>query len=448
MRHRSTSWSSFFLFALGLFSETKVFFLGCVAISELVVFALAPIVFLRNLHNLRRDGFLGCIYMVFGLMLALFVSSWYNHTAMPFVVKSFAVMYGVFSFVVVFYSLLKDNLAGLKWLMIGAALSLIITIFAFNPTAQVSESGYGYIGATSAEDVIAGPLFWVSRLNAFVRIPIIGWYYQMPLAYSVIVPFAYVAFVAVTTISGRSASLAMLAGVFIIAWGRKKRSSMRMIGKHFFLFVFLGGILALMAKEAYKYAALHDLMGEDARNKYEAQTRKGGGILALLMSGRTEFFTAIPAAIDNPIMGYGPHPEDTNEYALRYCVKYGDYNDIQAYMYRRQIAMQMGYRMEIPSHSQIMGAWIHYGVFGLIFYLYYLGLIVVHLRRYSAAIPQWYGYFALMIPTNLWNLFFSAFGGRWQFALFITTLLFARAIGTGRRILPYEMEMEARKYDE
>lgn len=447
MKKRSTSWSSFALFALGLFSETKVYFFGCMAISEFVVFALAPIVFLRNIHNLRRDGFLGYIYMLIGLMLALFTSSWYNHTAMPYVVKSFAIMYAVFSYVVVFYVLLRDNLTGIRWMIMGAAISSVIIIFAFNPIAQVSDSGYGYIGAAEIEDVFNGPLFWVGRLNAFGRIPIIGWYYSTPIAYSVIMPIAYVAFVATTTVSGRSASLMALAGALIIVIGRKKRSSMRIIGKYFFATVVIAMIFAFVAKEAYKYAALNDLMGEDARNKYETQTRKGGGLLALLMAGRTEFFTAIQAALDRPIMGYGPHAEDVNDYALRFYTKYGDEQDIAHYMSRVRLAMQFGTRMEIPCHSQVMGAWIHYGIFGLVFYLYYLWLIVRHLKYYAASIPQWYGFFALMIPYSLWNLFFSAFGKRWDFALFVTALLFARAVGTGRLPLPYDMEMEARKHD-
>ena len=70
-----------------------------------------------------------------------------------------------------------------------------------------------------------------------------------------------------------------------------------------------------------------------------------------------------------------------------------------------------------------------------------------HMKKYVAAIPQWYGYFALSFTNYAWDIFFSTFAGRETLACFVTCLFFARAVGKGLLPLPYEMEMEARKYE-
>ena len=447
MHNRRLGRVAFILFLLGLGSETKTYIYGCLAFSEFVVFVAAPILLLKQYAQFRKCGLLQPIGMIIGLMIAMLVSSWINDTPIPFVIKSFAVMYGVLSYYIVLSHLLKANPKGLGWFFVGYALSCFITIFAFNPQAIVSVDGSGFIGDAEADDIINGPLFWVQKLKAIWQIPIMGWYLQTPLAYSMTVPIAYTIFLMFTTISGRSASLSALFGVALMFLGRRSRRSMRTVSRHFFLVVFSGLVVALAYKAVYGYAAGNGILGTDAQTKYEGQTKAGHGLLAMLMSGRKEFFMAIPAALDNPIWGYGPHAEDKNEYALRFLFKYGDDLDVAKYQAAVQIARQVGFRMLIPSHSHIMGAWVHYGIFGLIFYCWLLFVIYRHLRKYVHVIPQWYGYFSIWIGVYLWHIFFSSPGSRVMLGMFIATLFVAKAVGDGRVQLPYELEMEARKHD-
>ena len=438
---------AFLLFLLGVFAETKVYFYGAIAFSEFVIFALAPLIVLKHYYRMRREGFLPFVFMMGGLILSMLISSAWNHTPLPYVIKQFAQFYGILAYYICFYELLQQNLRGLGWFFFGVAISYFITIYAFNPKVTVMASGVGYIGQQEVYDIVRGPLFWISGVKMLGQILIIGAYLQAPMAYSILAPLAFVAFSLVSTVSGRSAALVVLLSSLLIFIGRKSREKMRRISRHFVIFTVLGLIGLVLFKFIYSYTASTGLLGEAARGKYEAQTSQGSGMLRLLMSGRKEFFTAIPAAIHRPIMGYGPQAEDKDGYALQFLLKYGDESDIQHYNAMRLRAARTGWVMSIPTHSYVMSAWVWCGLFGLIFFLWWLYLIYQYLRHYIAAIPQWYGYFALTIPSFLWHFFFSPITGRWSLGLFAACLFFARAVGRGTMRLPPDMELEAEKYD-
>lgn len=444
---RSFKSSSILLFLVGLGSCTQIYFLGCIAISELVAFVIAPVLYVKNYSVLRRLKFTPFVNMVFMMLGSMLISSWYNQAPFPFILKTFAAIYSMFAYFVLFYVLLKDNLKGLRWMFIGVFLSSIITIYAFNPTAYVSADGFGYIGDAEAEDIISGQLFWTGKFKAFAQIPVCGFYMQFPLLLSLLAPVVFLGVALATTVSGRAASMAFLISGVMILIGRKKVASMKLIGRYFFAYLFIGIVALFSVKQVYVFAAKNGYLSEDAQSKYERQSRKGNGLLAMLMSGRTGFFSAIPAALDCPIFGYGPHAKDKGGYALKFVLKYGSEEDIAQYWVAERKASAMGYERSLPTHSYIMGAWVHYGIGGLIFFLWVLYLIGRHIRRYLAAIPQWYGYFAMMLPLYLWNIFFSPFGFRWQFALLMVCLFFARAVGDGLMPLPFDMLQEIKKHE-
>lgn len=435
------------LFLLGLFSETKIFFFGCLAISEIAIFALAPLMFLKDYRVLKHDGFLVFTNMLFGLMAAMFASSINNHTAFPFVVKSFAVMYAVFAYFIVFHRLLRSRYDDVGWFFVGVFLSSIITVFAFNPRADVSEGGFVFIANANADTVLEETLAWTTRVRHLTNIFTCGFYFATPLAISVFTPILYVIVAVSTTVSGRAGSITVLMGGVLMLCGRKSRRAMRAIGRHLFVAMIVGACFLVAMKFAYQHLASTGALGEEARTKYESQTRKGNSIMALLMAGRSEFFAGLRAALDRPIMGFGPQAEDTGGYGMRFVMKYGDETDIRRMANAEFIAARSGNWVVIPTHSHIVGGWVHYGLFGMIFYVWILYLFFSHFKRYAACIPQLHGLFSSLIPLYLWHIFFSPFGSRWMFALLMACIFFARAIGNGKMRLPYAMEMEAEKYD-
>ncbi len=444
---RSKGWPAFLMFLLGLGSATKIYFLGTISFTELVIFPLAPVLLLKQYSNMRRDGLISFVYMTVMLLCGMLFSAWFNKAPHTFTVKLFAVYYGFIAFFVVFYCVLRQNFMGLGWFFVGSAISGIITIWAFNPQAMAGESGFAYIANADSGTVIAGPLFWISKLRSFGQLPIMLSYFKTPLAYSVGTPIMFVAFALFNTISGRAQSFCVLLGGAMMLIGRKSRAHMRGIGRHFVVFIIFGVLVVFCYKLIYSYAAENGYLGEEARHKYEVQTDRGKGLLNLLMAGRKEFFIAASAIVDRPLVGFGPRAEDYKGYTEKFLRSYGSDQEIAAYVYYRAQYASLGHRMQIPSHSHIMAAWLWCGLPGLLFWLWILYSMYRHIRYYSASIPQWYGYFALTIPATLWSIFFNPISSRSAIPLLMVCMLFAKAIGEGRMLLPYEMEMEARKYD-
>ena len=184
--------SSVLLFLLGLGSLTQVYFLGCVSFSELVIFVIAPILYLKKYRMFRQLKFLHFTNMLIGLMISLIVSSWYNNTPYPYVVKAFASIYSVMTYFIVVSYLLKDNFNGLRWLLLGVFVSSLITIVAFNPTAQVSDSCFAYVGATETRDILESQLFWSDKIRQLLQLLVGGFYYQCPFFISVMSPIIFI----------------------------------------------------------------------------------------------------------------------------------------------------------------------------------------------------------------------------------------------------------------
>ena len=222
---------------------------------------------------------------------------------------------------------------------------------------------------------------------------------------------------------------------------------MMSIGKHLVVFCVAVMLAATVGNAAYKFFALNGYLGEHARNKYIGQTKQGDSILHLLMAGRSEFFVGMRAVIDTPIFGFGVNAEDKKGYWGDFIAKYGDYDDYQSYLKAIARNERMGFRPRIPVHSHIVDFWGRSGLPGLIFSIYLLWLVYVFFKRYAAAIPQWYGFFACTIPSLMWGFFFSPYGHGAGRPLLFTCLLIAKAVGDRKLMLPRDFELEARRHD-
>ena len=175
-------------------------------------------------------------------------------------------------------------------------------------------------------------------------------------------------------------------------------------------------------------------MSESEERKYERKTSGGkGGFLAMLMSGRSEIFIAATAALDKPLIGHGSHAIDNNNYVADFLMKYG--SDIDKKLYY-QSALDNIHR--IPFHTQIVTFWMWHGLFGLLFWCYVLYLIVITLIRRMDVFPQLFGYFALVLPAIIWDMFFSPYGLRVRECAIFIMCLIVRNMAKGIR---YPLEM-------
>lgn len=431
------------LFLIGMWTMTQIGVVGYLGISEFVLFLIAPFIYLRNRLMFKRDG-LGTFYaLIFLTMVSCLISGLYNRCGLLDTIKGFASIYGLFAGVTVLYPMLRRNPDGLKWLLLGFAVSSVVSIFIF-------QSGAAHVGADVSREslqttVMSYSLFWIVLANRWFTLPIEMFYLRVPYIYSVFAPLSLAAYALLTTSSGRSAFLVLMFSVLLIALGGKSHRSLKVMRKNFMLVIVSLLVGGWCFGTFYKYAARNGYLGEKSREKYERQMggKKDQGILGMLISGRVEFFIGAMACVKHPFLGCGPKAVDKDGLVGRFYDKYGTAEEISAYtrseMGRRQYGF--GYR-GIPAHSHIIAFWLWFGLPGAMLWLYVLCVMYRALKNYSSTVPQWYGYFAIMLPAALWAIFFSPFGDRVEKAALIACCFVVKNIYEGRVRLPDRMIYE------
>ena len=434
------------LLLMGMFSFTQIRIGGNIGISELIACLICPILFIVNFQKIRHDGFLPLVSLAALCILGCFIAGWVNNTDFMRLSKGLAATYTFFSGIVVFHFLLRDRLDGVKWALLGFAISVVINAFYFHYGAEGGLSvTEGATGADAAANMAKNnTLFWASRLEHWLFLPIRGWYLSTPLAYTILAPLGLVVFSIFVTASGRSLALVSLISVFLSVVGGKSVRKMQRISRGFWLYLILALVIALAFKSFYMNLGKHGKLSEAQLRKYESQTSGGTktGTLQFLMSGRVEFFVGLMAAFRRPILGYGPWPIDEDGIYFEFLEKYGNVEDFEVFDKVRQRQRGSGRFMWLPSHSIIIEFWQWFGIFGLLLWLYIVWNIYLYFRRYLTCVPQWFGFLALYTPTAIWHIFFSPFGGRIFWSFFIVILFLNKAIAVGKLRLPPDMEFE------
>ena len=425
-----------FLFFIGLFSMTQIRVIGSIGISELVVFVLAPFYFMQNYALLKHDGFLPAIYLSLFSLVGCCIASFYNDIHFAFFLRGFASTYSIFAAIVCYHHLLRNNFTGIKWFLIGLCLTGILSTFVFQRSVESMLYAGGETGIEVADQIMSSPIYWIQRLSPIVALPYRAWYFSTPLAYSVLAPLAMAAFCILSSSSGRSAALGLIAGSAIIFIGKKSIAKMRNISRNILIYSILAVGSIWVANFAYRIAATSGTLGDKAQAKYEAQTQGSSSVLKLLMGGRLAFFIGLYAGCKQPIIGYGPWAIDRYGYTEQFLSKYGTAEDYDNLV--NSYAYMQGKTMYIPAHSHIVLFWISNGILGLLFWLYVLWKIFEYFRGNLAVVPQWYGLLAAGTPPILWDIFFSPYTSRMYFPFFFVMILFANAIAKGKIPLPHE----------
>lgn len=436
-----TKRNSILLFLLGLFSELHVRVVGSLGISELLIFVIAPIVFVTDYAKLKRDGFLTYLRCVYLAVFGCAVSSISNGTQFQFFIRGFASVYSLFAIPVVLHRYLANNLPGLKWLLLGVAISGVLTTFGFQSAVEVASGEIVEGGISDTE------LYFVRHFGGVLTVWYRGWYFSCPTIVAIILMLIPIFQMILYTGTGRSALLVSLSSLFLLLYVNRHISRMRIMKKKF-TFVCISAILIIFGcTSLYKFAAAKGFLNEGAHKKYEQQTKKGGGPFALLLSGRSDAFAGLIACFDKPILGHGPWAMDDGQYWHNFIIKYGDEEDYKKFLSEQNFRAKMGMTASlIPAHSHIITFWLWFGILGLPIWLYVIKKIVEYFRHYIDAVPQWYAVIACGAPGIIWNIFFSPFSSRVPVSIFITALLLAISVGKGRLNLPMEMIEEAMKH--
>lgn len=404
------------LFLIGAFSMTQIKLGAKIGISEAVCCLIGPFLFLKNLSVYRRDGVsLYFYFLIFWIFGALF-SDYYNHSLFVQYLRGFTVPLTLFSVSVCVYHLLRKNPLNLKWVLIGIAVSSVISIFFFQRGVAGDLAAEGH-AVEAVERVVGYKLFWANMVITWVGLPIVCWYRSVPSA------LMYLALIVISFVSLMSGGRALFAtsvlSIFFIWLGGKSAQSIHDVQKKIPVVLIVMLCLAALLKGGYSYAATHGYLSEEETKKYQQQTTKGTDFLSLLMSGRGDFFIGLIAALEKPLTGQGTQALDLQGYEREFVSKYGTDEEVAQFL-RKEV---LGYLRVIKSHSHVICYWMWHGVAGLTFWIYVLCLVIQTVRKRLDFIPEWFGYLALTLPIFTWDYFFSPLSLRVSECVLYSSLL-------------------------
>ncbi len=429
---------------LGLGSKLQL--IASLSITELIVFISAPFILFKAYPQMKRDGvapFWGLSILV---IIGCVIASIANKTELSYVMRGLAVTCLMSCSIIFSYWLIRRDPGGFKWYIIGMAFSMLLSTFIFKQATEVVMLG------ESSEAIMGGPIFWINRLGAFASVPTVGWYLHMPWIVNVTLPLFMAVFAVTTSTSGRGAALRAICFVALVIIGGKTRKSMSRISRHFALICVLGFCGLMSMYLLYKVAAQQNWLAEGGREKYERQTQGGqGGIGRLILGGRGESLIGLLACRDKPIIGWGPWAVDQNGYAEEFIERFGTVEDLvklqQSKIRLAKSGILYGSGFLLSCHAYITEFWAWYGIFGLIFWLYVIFVLLRYLKQDVNAVPHWFAWLACSVPGFLWNIFFNPLSERFGAPLFVVACLMARAVRKGSFRLPYDMILEVEKVE-
>lgn len=438
---------AWFLFGLG--SQLQI--VASLSFTELFVFAAAPFIFLREKDYMRRNGIMTFFWLSLLVVVGCVVACLENHTEPVFVLRGMAVTCLLSCTVVVGHWMLRRDMGGFKWFLIGTAISSVLCTFVFQKSVEVFGLAGGIAGESAVNAIMSGPIYWVSRLNAVLKAIPQGWYLQCPTFLAALTPLFMAAFSMLTTTSGRSAALGAIASAALILIAGKKRESIRRrLCSRFGFWCCIAGVGIFCLHTLYRISATQGWLGEDALRKYEQQTQGDTSIKKLLLGGRMESFCGLIACVDKPIVGFGPWASDNDGYVEEFLRKYASQQDYLDYVKWQEYYNRNGvvHRFKIPAHAYITEFWLWYGIFGLLFWIYVIFVLLRYLKQDCWAVPQWFMWLAASIPGYFWGIFFSPWADRVGGVLFVVACLMARAVRLGCQALPEGMICEINKIKE
>lgn len=423
-------------FLLGVGYQLQV--IASLSISEAVVLIVAPFLVFNEFPHMRRSGVVVYFYWSLALIVGCAISCVANNCSSMQVVRGSATVCLISAFIVVLHRLIRCSPNGLRFLFLGVCVCLVINTFYFRRFGDVVMYG------DDLDSIMGGALYWIHRINYFTLLPVRGWYLNVPWGISSMLALGVAAFSAFASVSGRSSALISLAGALLIAIGRKRRESIMKISRFLVLYLAVAVLLVPVVYWGYKTLCMQGVLGPEARAKFERQTRGGGGVIGLLITGRAQSFAGLFSCVERPIVGWGPWALDYNGNNARFIYRYGSDDDIRDLEYRNSLRLKYGFHRSglISTHSTVVQFWVWFGLLGLLFVGYITWCVIRFVKMDLAVIPRWYGWIALMLPSFFWDLFFSPYSDRLLYSLLIVACLYARAVRKGRVMLPAYMFAE------
>ncbi len=370
---------------MGLLAALSVRLVGVIYLAEIICFIL----FLFVLPKLKLDiRFQKLILFLILWIIGCILSNIFNETSTLNFVKGFFFKAAIIPCLIALFWLLQDKPERILFWEFGNAISLLVSLYIF-PSVIVEE-------------------FRVCGTDVAI-------YYHLPLIYSIAHIVYYNGFkrlgllcefssgiISLFFMSRNPFIISTMAGIVTIFYAshqnEKTIKKIRLLGLA--ILIMVGGFIV---KTSYSYAASQGILGEEAYLKYIKQNNDSGKFG--IFSGRLDFFGALYAITQKPIIGYGDYAKDYGDLKGEFTRKYF-VTELSSYNQRT------GNVNYVYGHSHILGAWVYSGILALPFWIYCLYLTWLFFRH---CLPQQKGlllYGASVCFSNFWNLFFSPFSAR------------------------------------
>lgn len=384
------------LFALGLTSLTQVQLIGYLAIVEILYSVLALYFIFTQLSVLRRSSLWPFLLLSLGWFLSAVITDIYRETELDLMLKGCVTPLLWSNALISMYFVLRGRVELIKWFVLGAALSGIISIYIFKPAGL---EGVGPITLADIDDkyrILIGvvtTIVWATVLFLYPRYPF--------LTLIVIISFSVISFFNGSRSSGAVTLLAALLFVFRkylfkVNSGSGLRADSNK-GRYLKTTIFIL-IAVISISEGYSYLVLDGWFGRTERNRYINQSMTKVGILG----GRSEFAAAMFAIADSPIIGHGSWAKDKWGYSF----KGAEIIDMSTKGIGRTSDLY------IPAHSHLWGPWVFNGFLGFLFWFYAFVFVVKFLLENISFNSKYLPFILLFCVNSLWDILFSPVGYR------------------------------------
>jgi hypothetical protein len=403
--------SDLLAFLSGLSSMLYINLGGNLYLAEIFLLSLLPYLVFKQKALLKLGYFKAIIFLGCGWFLSQIITDLYRGTDAADILKGWSLITIFLTNFVAVYLLLFHSLRRITLGLLGFAIGTMLQPV-LQPTANmlIDPWKFGFGPALALLFTVTAALWGSAKTRN-----IIWWIIAM----SIIAAFS---FYVRSRSTGGIVLLTALAVWFRftrLGWFfsfRLNNLVSRILG-----IVFVStAILVIIC--SYGYMAEQGYFGEQSR---QANRQQSSGVFGVFLGARSEWWPAMHALMDSPIIGYGSYGKNTEYGVYLYDLinmGYGtDVSQFDTYLLLTQNA--------IPTHSHFLQGWVWAGLAGGVFWLFVFGLIVhalfmaYHRPTILLSATLFLGF------SGLWDILFSPLSniGRLHWAFILVTMLYALA---------------------
>lgn len=414
--HRRKPPSVFLIFTLGLVSATQVQLIGYLSIVEIIFLLLTPFYIITRWRTLTNSQLWPFLILILGWFFSAVATDLWRETDLSLLLKGAATPLLWASSLISMYFLLRERLDLIRWFVVGAAISGVVSMYVFKPGSVIGLESEVWGGEVGYDFRV-----WIGVWVTFVWAAVLFLHPRNPRwAVAIMLVFSLLCFKEGSRSAGAISLLVvglMFFGGGLLAAGtrlQRKRTGARIL-----VFGIMAIVIAFSISEGYRHAVFEGWLGDYERQRYIEQSQSIVGI----MGARSEFASSMFAIADSPILGHGSWARDESGYrymgAEALGVDVSGLHDVSD--------------MLIPGHSHLWGPWVSHGFLGFLFWFY---VFIYVLRFFINDMPyaQRYLPFVLLLTLgSFWNILFSPVGFRpLESAGYVFMIIFAENLRKAR----------------